>query len=321
MTTTAGLAAAARSPDSRADPACAAPGWHGLARHECRALVMTGLRIFSFALLAWQAALMIALVYGLVDLAGFARVHIIGCLGLAIWPLWRWKRAPADSRYMTALQIVAWSALAGPFGAFVAIALLLPPTRGSSQAWDSGIETPAIRCAERSAGARMHRAVVDGRLRIEGASRVRPLIDLIAEGSRSEKLDALALVYRKYEAKLGAVLKSALRDPDPSVRVLAATVTAKLNANYARKIGGCQRAALAAPEVAQNWRDVAGARMAYAESGLLEPPRARAYLDSAMGDLARAVELDPSDRGSYELLDRTRRKLAARTHDERRLRV
>ena len=157
----------------------------------------------------------------------------------------------------------------------------------------------------------MHLALLDRRIRLEGARRVRPLMDVIAEGSQSEKLEALGVVYRRYEAGLSAVLRRALRDPDTSVRVLAATVTAKLHATYSRKIGDCQAAAAAAPELAQNWRNIAEARLAYAESGLLEASRARAEIELAVVDLTRAAENDPADRESVDRLDLARRRLAA----------
>ena len=75
---------------------------------------------------------------------------------------------------------------------------------------------------------RVHVALLDRRVRLDGASHIRPLMDVIAEGSRSEKLEALRVVYRRYEAGLSTVLKRALQDSDTSVRVLAATVIAKL---------------------------------------------------------------------------------------------
>jgi hypothetical protein len=211
-----------------------------------------------------------------------------------------------------ALQIVVWSALAGPFGAFVATALLLPAAAIRSNALcdadtDSlAADGPAIERVEH-----MHITLLDRRLRIAGACRIRPLMDVFAEGTQSEKLEALGVVYRRYEAQLSTVLKRALQDPDTSVRVLAATVTAKLHATYSRKIGDCQTAATEKPGLAENWRNLAKARLAYAESGLLEAPRAHAQIEFAASDLSRAAELDPADRASAAGLDGVRRQLTA----------
>ena len=50
--------------------------------------------------------------------------------GLSSLPLEGFR---SNDRYAAALQIVAWSAFAGPFGAFVAAALSLPDWRGRAQ--------------------------------------------------------------------------------------------------------------------------------------------------------------------------------------------
>jgi hypothetical protein len=157
----------------------------------------------------------------------------------------------------------------------------------------------------------MHLALLDHRVRLEGANHICPLMDVIADGSRSEKLEALGVLYRRYGAELGSVLKRALKDPDTSVRVLAATVAAKLHATFGRKIGDCQAVTEATPNLAQCWRNIAAARLAYAESGLLEAERAYAEIEFAIGDLLRAVEIDPADRETRSRLERARCQLAA----------
>jgi hypothetical protein len=270
------------------------------------------LLVFVVALLGWQIALSLALLGGIIELGACAVIHFFGCLVLAACLGLRLNSPAIDNRYSAALQIVAWSALAGPFGAFVAAALALPSAPMRSKILrDSDVDSLTTDCSAMERVERMHITLLDRRVRLEGACRIRPLMDVIAEGSQSEKLEALGVIYRKYEARLSAVLKRALRDPDTSVRVLAATVTAKLHATYSRKIGDCQTAAAAKPRLAQNWRNVAEARLAYAESGLLEAPRARAQIEFAVGDLSRAAELDPADRALASRLDSALRQLAA----------
>jgi hypothetical protein len=267
---------------------------------------------FVVVLVGWQTALLFALLGGVIELGAYAGIHFFGCGVLAAYLVWRLKAPAIDNRYSAAVQIVAWSAFAGPFGAFIGAALSLPslPIR-SDILRDGDIDdltgdSNAIDHVEQ-----MHITLLDRRVRLEGACRTRPLIDVIAEGSRSEKLQALGVVYRKYEARLSAVLKRAMRDSDMSVRVLAATVTAKLHATHTRKIGDCQTAAAAEPRCAQDWRDLAEVRLAYGESGLLEAAQVRAQLEAAVDDLSRAAELDPDDRPTAGLLDRARRQLAA----------
>lgn len=266
---------------------------------------------FVVALLAWQIGLLFALLGGAIDLGGYAGIHIFGCVVLATWLVWRLNSPAIDDRYSVALQIVAWTAVAGPFGAFVAAALSFPSTTIRSRILhDGGIDSLTTDCSAIERVERMHVGLLDRRIRLDGASRIRPLIDVIVEGTQSEKLEALAVVYRKYEARLSAVLKRAMRDRDTSVRVLAANVTAKLHATYGRTIGDCETAAAAKPGLAQSWRNLAEARLGYAESGLLEASRARAQIEFAATDLTRAVELDPLDRASAGRLESARRQLA-----------
>jgi hypothetical protein len=266
---------------------------------------------FVLVLLAWQIALLIALLCGLVELDVYLGIHFVGCLVLAAWLFRASSAAVLDSPDSAALQIVAWSAFAGPFGAFVATALLFRPAPIRLEAMlGNDVENLRTDHHESRRVEHMHLAVLDHRVRLKGADQIRPLMDVIAEGSRSEKLEALGVLYRRYGAELGSVLKRALRDPDTSVRVLAATVAAKLHATFGRKIGDCQSATDATPNLAQSWRNVADARLAYAESGLLEAQRACAEIDFAIGDLLRAAEIDPVDREIRSRLERARRQLA-----------
>jgi hypothetical protein len=263
---------------------------------------------FAIVVCGWQIALFAALFGGIMQFDTYAGIHVIGCFVLATWLVFRANRSLVDGRKFAALQIVAWSAFAGPFGAFVATALAFSPTLARSRISPDGdlTDQSAIERNER-----VHIALLDHRLRLEGASSISPLIDVIAEGSRLEKLEALRVVYRRYEAGLSTVLKRALQDPDTSVRVLAATVIAKLHATYSHKIGDRQVEATANPDIAQNWQTLAEARLAYAESELLESPRARRQIELAVGDLERATELDSNGEASASLFGRARRQLAA----------
>ncbi len=282
-------------------------GLFAIVRQEGWLLAFVGL------VLSWQIALLFALLSGVIHLVSYVGIHAVGCAALAAWLLFRLNRAVVDKRSWTALQIVAWSALAGPFGAFSAIALTFPTALVTSGVLrDGGEDTLTTDRSKIESFERAHTALLDRRVRLEGASRIRPLIDVIAEGSRSERLEALRIVYQRYEASLSPVLKRALHDPDASIRVLAATVMAKLHGTYTRAIGDRQAEAAANPTQEKNWLRLAEARLAYAESGLLESPRARAQIESAIGDLLHAAELDPSGRTSDPLLDRARRQLAAR---------
>ncbi|MDB5656749.1 MAG: hypothetical protein JWQ94_4362 [Tardiphaga sp.] len=258
-------------------------------------------------LAVWQSALLFALFDNVIDLAIYVSVHLSVCAVLAGLTLWL-AVASAEQRSV-ALQALAWSAAAGPFGTFVAFAL----------SWDAAAVRPRLGedvdavmldSPEDEQAITMHSSLLDRRLRIQGACRIKPLLDVISEGAQPEKLEALGVVYRKYEAELNPVLKLALRDPDTSVRVLAATVTAKLHATYSKNIGDLQAAAEAEPALVENWQGLAKARIAYAESGLLESSRARAQLDAAAGHLSQVKTPDPATAALAGRIDHARRQLA-----------
>ena len=120
-------------------------------------------------------------------------------------------------------------------------------------------------------------------------------MDVVADGSRSEKLEALRVVYRKYEARLSTVLKRALQDPDTSVRVLAATVTAKLHATYSQKIGDCQIGAAANPKLARTGRPSPRPGLPMPKAAYSNPRGRARKSNSLLRDLSHAVELDPAD--------------------------
>ena len=278
----------------------------------CLSGLVSHLLGFVVVLFAWQIALLIALLRGLIELDVYVGIHFAGCLVLAAWLFLGSSAAALDSPDSAVPQIVAWSAFAGPFGVFVAAALLFRPAPiRSEDMWSNDIENLRTDRHDSKRVGHMHLALLDHRVRLKGADHIRPLMDVIAEGPQSEKLEALGVLYRRYGADLGAVLKRALKDPDTSVRVLAATVAAKLHATFGRKIGDCQAATDATPNLAQSWRNIADARLAYAESGLLEAPRARAEIEFAIGDLLRAAEIDPVDRETSGRLERARLQLAA----------
>jgi hypothetical protein len=266
---------------------------------------------FAAWLLIGQIVLFLALLGRIIEFGTYIEMHLFCCFALMCYLAW--YRCTLDGRSLVALQIVGWSALAGPFGTFVAIALTMPRRTAGA---DSQIVPDALTnrfTKYRSATERierMHTVLLDRRARLQDACRVRPLIDVIVEGSTSEKLEALSVAYRKYEAKLAALLRRALQDHDTSVRVLAATVIAKLQTTYGRKIGECQNRVASDPEVAHGWYQLAESRLAYAESDLLEGVRARAEIESAIGELSRAVDLDPANAACVTRLHRARRLIA-----------
>jgi hypothetical protein len=259
-------------------------------------------------LLCLECALFVAFLAGRLDTPRYVAGHLLLCAGTAALGLWRLRpgrEAVGRDEAATLLQAAAWSALAGPFGAVIAGALLVP--RRAARTGDEVAAAPATTRLELTRQEALHRSLLDSRLRLEGAHTVRPMLEIIIEGTQLEKFDALGLISKHYDPALAPALKRALVDRDGSVRVLAATVMAQQHGTYTKRIGAAQDAAKTAPEVAARWSDLGQAHFDYARCGLLETGRAGAELARAIANLARAVELDPADTLAPSRLEVARR--------------
>ena len=249
-----------------------------------------------------QAALLAGFLDGSVGAVDFAAIHLAIC-GLVAGFGCLVRRDEAAFVF----QLAAWTCLGGAFGSAMAAALLVPQRRAADEPPDG--DEPAGDQAGKSRLELLHGALLDGRLRIAGAHATRPLLDVILEGGQVEKFDALSLISKHYEPALAPALRRALEDRDGSVRVLAATVIAKLNNGHTQRIGALQAATAHGADQAAGWRDLGQAHLAYAASGLLDASRAAAEAAQAARRLARAVALDPDDADLRSLL-RTARRLA-----------
>jgi hypothetical protein len=132
----------------------------------------------------------------------------------------------------------------------------------------------------------------DLRLQLRTSRTVRPLIDVIAEGTQTEKFEALRIIAKRYDPGLAPALRCALADGSAPVRVLAATVIAKQRMVYLEKVGALQAEIAGKPGRSQLLRKLARARLELAESGLLDAPRVREEIARARQELARAAEIE-----------------------------
>lgn len=252
--------------------------------HRCEKHVHFHAQIILTSAL-WQAVLLVSLLAGAVSFISYIILHFVGCAALCAVII-RWR---GDEISSILIQILVWSLLGGFFGNLIAIALSVRcQLLGVDHTKYMESNTSEINIVER-----VYSLLRDHRMRVQGAHRICPLVDVIRDGSKEEKLEALRIVYKNYGADLNLVLKIGFEDGDASVRVLAATVSAKLHGKFTRNIGECQAEAANNPKLVENWIKLADARISYAESGLLEPTRAAGEIESATRALSRAAEIDP----------------------------
>ena len=249
--------------------------------------------LLVFGLLCLESTLFLAFVTGRLETRAFINLHLALCAATATFGLW-WAgaastAADADDKIASVLQSVAWTVLAGPFGTVVAAALLVPRKAGASDA-EVAASRPGLTRLEL-----LHGSLLDSRMRLERAHAIRPLLDVIIEGTQLEKFDALSLISKRYDPALAPALRRALEDKDASVRVLAATVLAQQNNAHTKRIGALQAVAKADAGTSSDWSELGQAHFDYAVSGLLEASRAEIEVSHALDYLARAAELDPGN--------------------------
>ena len=219
-----------------------------------------------------------------------------GIVALLVLTSQRLLRRSADAG-SAFLQATLWIAIAGPLGSAIALALGLAAwtaaplgnktTDRIDHEWDDDDFRPFVL---------LQRGELDGRLRIAGASRVRPLADVMANGALQERFDALRLIASNFEPAHARALRMAMKDQDASVRVLAANVLAKLQAGFARTIAVLSAAAQApAVSGSASLIALAEAHADFASSGLLEAGEARDATRRAAALFDIALALDPDN--------------------------
>ncbi|GJD52652.1 hypothetical protein OPKNFCMD_5418 [Methylobacterium crusticola] len=210
------------------------------------------------------------------------------------------------------IHLALWTFAAGPFGAVLAASLIVFDGAGHGRTADRAFGDwldEEIGAHDLGPVGRLRDDLLDGRLRSTRRGGVRPLRDALDGSDRAAKFEALARVGRAFDPALCPVIHAALRDGDPSVRVLASTVLAKLQAGHGREIAALQDAVACAPRDPAAWVTLARARLGLARSGLVKPLQARAELLAGLEAAEQAALLAPDLPGVEAL----RRALEAAT--------
>jgi hypothetical protein len=247
-------------------------------------------------LAALDAMLLLAFCAESLDWQTALTAHVVIALGAALPSLCGIARGGVNADWKgTIPQFAVWTALLGPFGAVIGLTLFLPEAGAGAMAEPHGTATPGGEGdAAPSRLEMLHNTLLDGRLRLSGGHVVRPMLDIVIEGTMAEKLDALSLIAKRYVPALAPALRRALQDADASVRVLAATVMAQLHNGHTKRIGTLLDAVQAGP-TSPAWRTLGAARLEYAASGLLEPDRAGREANDGRACLARAEVLEHAE--------------------------
>lgn len=220
--------------------------------------------VASIAMLA-LAATFAGVVTGNVGALAALGIQLLAALAAAgvAWVM-RWNKATLGS----SLMFASWVMFGGFLGAVIWLSLIVGPIIARRKSRLAATDALAFDKAEQ-----LQNALQDNRLRIEGAHTISRLRDTFLAGTQGEKFRALSAIARRYEAPLAPALRTALKDRDPAVRVLASSVMAYLEARYLGRVRAATLITHSAETDVAGWRRLAEALHAYAESGLLQSDR------------------------------------------------
>ncbi len=214
------------------------------------------------------------------------------CVGLAACAFWLLRRHGADCR-LSVFAVVAMAAT-GPLGA--AAALLTFALHGllrlRSRNVDSRYDQLFPDLPESRAEA-LAREVAEGRLSVKPPDGVMPFVDVVTLGGFEQKQVAISRISARFRPEFAASLWRALSDPEPALRVQAATVASRIEKGFDRRAVELERR-LSSGDT--NVRSVLALHLErMADSGLIDDHRSRAFRERAL-TLWRSCDADaPND--------------------------
>lgn len=119
--------------------------------------------------------------------------------------------------------------------------------------------------------------------------------DVMSVGSPPQKQAVIALVARHFRPAFTPALKAGLADADPSVRVQAATATARVEHEFNERWQSLDRAAQTDPQDVATRYALSRHLDDYAFCGLLDSNREQEIRDKALDGYRRCLELAPDD--------------------------
>jgi polysaccharide biosynthesis protein PelE len=126
-------------------------------------------------------------------------------------------------------------------------------------------------------------------------STVSPFADVIEVGTFEQKQSVVTLIADHFRPEFAVALRRALNDPEPAIRVQAATAVARIENRFLQRSVALEAARRAKPNDPVVLREVAGHHEAYARSGLLDAERMASEQRSAIALYTRLLETASAD--------------------------
>jgi hypothetical protein len=226
---------------------------------------------------------------------------VIGLLLVAgCWP--RSSRSRRNPEFLLFIVCIVMMGPLGPFGTALTIALRRRFSHSATSFTEWYAELfPEVVVSRAQA---LYRLIV---LRGGGPpnrSTVGPFLDVMALGAVEQKRAVIAMIAGEFQPLFAPVLRSALNDADPAIRVQAASAVAHIDAGFVNRTMTLQARCAAHPDDGDAILELARHREAYAESGLLDESRAHAELTEALACYERVHLMGPADAGVLEAIAR-----------------
>lgn len=198
--------------------------------------------------------------------------------------------AAATDRVLILLGMAAMGPL-GMAGAFLACGLArVDPDPLSAEEWLAMLMPPS----EIDRGRELHELL----LRFgstDGAASVASFVDVIEGGTFAQKQVVVTLIADHFRTEYLPALNLALNDPEPAIRVQAATAAARIENQFVQRSLALAGELDAHPEDVDVLRRAARHHLDYANSGMLEGDRLRSELFGALGLYGRILGAVPED--------------------------
>jgi len=261
---------------------------------ECRGWAQSLTLVAAGALaLAAESWLVYSLLEGKLALPLAASLHVGLAGGLGFWTFLRGKNNPGER--LPGLLTLATATL-GPLGAagfLVAMAMYLAfknhPTP-LPELYDSIF--PVV---DKEGMEHLFDQLIAGGPHGPDSGSIVPFMEILGKGTEKQKQAMLVLVINHYDGKFAPVLKEALKDKDPSVRVLAAMGMTKIEHKFTQQNLNLEKSAGQASPPEGIHKNLGQLYDDYIHSGILDPLRESEFREKAIVNYTQHLSYHPED--------------------------
>lgn len=256
----------------------------------------------ALLILGLQVGGLTALLQNRIDLPAFAAIHAGSALIAAAWA-YAFRRGGSVNRFAVLLAVAAMAL--GPIGTLgliliVPLQALLRRRATPFEEWYRALFPDE----EPDDNRRLFELISSGRAETAGNVSVESFTDVMRAGSIEQKRAVITLLVRRFRPEFAPALNLALQDPNPAIRVQAATAAAEIESDFLERAIALEADAKAHPADALRRLALAQHYDAYAFSGLLDRQREHDNRAEALQHYRAVLALQPGHLGARAAVSR-----------------